>query len=432
MSNGRGGAVDGGFKQRDKDTVDTRKETGENVRNRLRGAVDRMSVTMNKIFEAARQEGIERPEELFPDPIVIEAGAIAKAAPYLKENGFASILIVADDNTFRIAGRRLSDELAALQVAAQTTLVKPDRVGDVIADEASIIQVILDIQKFKADVVVAAGSGTLHDVARYAAYTTGLPFVSVPTAPSVDGFTSKGAPIIIRGEKLTIPAIGPSAIFADLDILKEAPIRLIAAGFGDMLGKYTSLFDWKVGRLTGGEPYSPLVAEITADALEDCVRHAEQIGARQEEGIRALIGALVESGLAMLVFGQSHPASGGEHHLSHYWEMDFIRNGRRQLLHGAKVGVACAEVTALYRRFAADPEFRSIPQWSEIAEELDKLPEESELRGLLRTVGGPADIDELGLPAELLERSLREAYRVRMNRHTLLRAINEGKTEATV
>jgi glycerol-1-phosphate dehydrogenase [NAD(P)+] len=283
----------------------------------------------------------------------------------------------------------------------------------------------LDIQRTSADLVIAAGSGTLHDIARFAAYTTGLPFVSVPTAPSVDGFTSKGAPIIIRGEKITVPAIGPIAIFADLDILREAPGAMAAAGFGDMLGKYTSLFDWKVGRITAEEPYMPLVAEITEEALQACVRHAGDIGERTEEGIRILIGALIDSGLAMLLFGQSHPASGAEHHLSHYWEMEYIRSGRRQLLHGAKVGVACAEITALYREFARLPQAQQIKGWDEIRREIDKLPGEEEIRSLLRTVGGPATIGELGVEPGLLERSKREAHRVRLNRHTLLRIINE-------
>lgn len=384
-----------------------------------------MSDSMVKIKHAARQMGFANGEGLFPDPILIEAGGITQAAPYIVDNGYRNIVIVADDHTYRIAGQQLADNLQQLGLTVAVTLIKPDRQGDVIADEASIIQLILDIQRTAADLMLAAGSGTLHDIARYAAYTTKLPFVSVPTAPSVDGFTSKGAPIIIRGEKITVPAIGPVAIFADLDILRAAPGKMVAAGFGDMLGKYTSLFDWKVGKITADEPYSALVADITEEALEACVRHAGEIGNRTEKGIRVLIEALIDSGLAMLLFGQSHPASGAEHHLSHYWEMEYIQTGKRQLLHGAKVGVACAEITALYHDFAAGQQAQAVTGWSEISPELAKLPDEAEIRRLLQTVGGPSTIAELGLDPQLLERSKREAYRVRLNRHTLLRAISE-------
>ncbi|MFC4776928.1 sn-glycerol-1-phosphate dehydrogenase [Paenibacillus sp. GCM10023252] len=353
------------------------------------------------------------------DPIVMEAGASGQAAPYLQEKGYSRVIICADEHTYGIVGRELEESVAAAGMQVRVTLIQPDRLGDVIADEASIVQLLLDIQHLSAEVVVAAGSGTLHDLSRYAAYTAGLPFVSVPTAPSVDGFNSKGAPIIIRGVKQTIAAIGPQAIFADLDILCAAPPAMIAAGFGDMLGKYTSLFDWTYGAQTGGEPFDEAVYEMTWRALQRCVEHVDLIGSGVAKGIRILIESLIESGIAMLLFGQSHSASGAEHHLSHYWEMEYLRLGKRQLLHGAKVGAACAEIAKLYHKQA---ELLS----EAMQEELLKVPSEADIRGLLKRAGGPAAAYELGIDEELLARSLKEAHLVRPNRHTLLRAVNEG------
>lgn len=359
------------------------------------------------------------------NPLVIEAGAIHAVAPYVREQGYTRVIVAADAVTYDIAGRTLEEELAALGIAVQVTLIKPDRQGDVIADEASIVQLLLDIQARDAEVVIAAGSGTIHDISRYAAYSSHIPFVSVPTAPSVDGFNSKGAPIIIRGEKKTIAAIGPDALFADLDILSAAPARLVAAGFGDMLGKYTSLLDWSFGAAEGGEPYSPEVAEITRMALNKCVEHADRIAARDQDGIRVLIEALIESGLAMLLFGQSHSASGAEHHLSHYWEMEYIRLGKRQLLHGAKVGVACAEVSKLYHRLAeSDGGLAFASEPDKLRSAIAALPDEEQIRGWLRQVGGPSTTGELGVDDELLRRSLQEAHHVRPNRYTVLKAFN--------
>jgi glycerol-1-phosphate dehydrogenase [NAD(P)+] len=285
----------------------------------------------------------------------------------------------------------------------------------------------LDLKAHQANSVVALGTGTLHDIARFAAYTTGIPFISVPTAPSVDGFNSKGAPLILRGDKKTIQAIGPDAIFADLDILAGAPASMVAAGFGDMIAKYTSLFDWKFGSIVRNEPYSPIVAELTRNALQQCVDRVEEIAARSPAGIRLLTGALIESGFAMLMFGQSHPASGAEHHLSHYWEMEFLRLGRKQILHGAKVGVACAEIAELYHRVAGDS-LLSVPEQhhSTILEQLALIPKAETVRGLLRSVDGPATPEELGVDSELLARSMKEAYQIRPNRYTLLRAYVES------
>ncbi|MEG6588297.1 sn-glycerol-1-phosphate dehydrogenase, partial [Paenibacillus barengoltzii] len=280
--------------------------------------------------------------------IELDRGVIRKVAPYLREQGYRQILLVADDHTYAAAGEQLMGLLEVAGVKTRVVLIQPDAQGDVVADEIAIVQLLLEIRPDETDALLAVGSGTIHDIVRFAAHKTGKPFVSVPTAPSVDGFTSAGAPLIVRGVKKTVPAVPPVAIFADLDILMAAPQRLVAAGFGDMLGKYTSLFDWKFSHLTAGEPYDEQAAAITERALRSCVSHAEAIGARTEEGIRALMTALIESGIAMLLFGQSHPASGAEHHLSHYWEMEFLRQGRRALLHGAKVGVACAEIARVY------------------------------------------------------------------------------------
>lgn len=384
-----------------------------------------MSSLIDKVKQLAAGFDEETLRSIEINPLLVEAGAVQAVAPYLKEQNYRRIIVAADAITYDIAGRKLEQAITAHGIDVHVTLITPNSLGDVIADEASIIQLLLDIQQQKAEVVIAAGSGTIHDISRYAAYTAGIPFVSVPTAPSVDGFNSKGAPIIIRGEKKTIAAIGPDAIFADLEILAEAPAAMVAAGFGDMLGKYTSLLDWSFGASEGGEPYSGEVAEITRFALNKCVEHVPQIASRDQEGIRILIEALIESGLAMLLFGQSHSASGAEHHLSHFWEMEYIRLGKRQLLHGAKVGVACAEISKLYHRLAAEESglaFTSNPV--KVREAIAALPDERMIRGWLKQVGGPSATEELGVDDELLKRSLQEAHHVRPNRYTLLRAYN--------
>ncbi|MGG4147399.1 sn-glycerol-1-phosphate dehydrogenase [Paenibacillus algorifonticola] len=383
---------------------------------------------MEKFKLAATGYDATSVQSIVIEPLLIERGATQQVAPYLQKKGYRNVLIVSDSITYDIAGKQLEAAIAASDIAVKATLIKPDQQGDVIADEVSIVQLLLDIQHYAAEVVIAAGSGTLHDITRYAAYTAGIPFVSVPTAPSVDGFNSKGAPIIIRGEKITIAAIGPDAIFADLDVLTQAPVAMVAAGFGDMLGKYTSLFDWSYGSLAGGEAYSDIVATITRDALMQCVENVELIASRSEEGIRVLISALIESGLAMLLFGQSHSASGAEHHLSHYWEMEYIRLGNRQLLHGAKVGVACAEISGLYHRLAAEqaPAISGTEHAERISQLIADIPSAESIRGWLKQVGGPSTTAELGVSDELLARSLSEAHLVRPNRYTLLRAYNEG------
>lgn len=363
--------------------------------------------------------------------IELERGAIGKTVPFLKEHGYDRAVIVADENTYKAAGERLMYELAEDGLSVKLCLIRPNEQGDVVADEVSLIQLLLEVNPEETDVLIAVGSGTIHDIVRFAAHKSAKPFVSVPTAPSVDGFTSAGAPLIIRGIKQTVQAVPPVAIFADLDILTAAPHKLVAAGFGDMLGKYTSLFDWKFSHLTAGEPYDEQAAQITERALRSCAEHAAEIGERTEQGIRVLMTALIESGVAMLLCGQSHPASGAEHHLSHYWEMEYLRRGSRSLLHGVKVGAACAEIARLYhdagesRGFPGHEPEALRQHGSQVREWLREVPGEAQIRDLLRQAGAPSRT-ELGIDDELFERSLREAHRLR-DRHTLLRALNEAR-----
>ncbi|WP_026568002.1 sn-glycerol-1-phosphate dehydrogenase [Bacillus sp. UNC41MFS5] len=376
------------------------------------------------------------------ETILVGNNVLGEAAAYLEKKSFKKAVIIADEQTFRAAGEELTKHLSATKVGYSTCLLQPDENNDVVADEKSLVQALLETSQ-DTDVILAVGSGTIHDIARFTSTKMKIPFISVPTAPSVDGFTSMGAPIIVRGMKKTFQMMAPIAVFADLGILRNAPKKMIAAGFGDMLAKYTSLADWKFGHLAYGEPYCPLVANITREALHLCVEKADKIAAADEEGIRILIEALIQSGLAMLLFGQSHPASGGEHHLSHYWEMEFLRQNRPQVLHGAKVGVAVALLADVYEREFIpsisvlrkfDDTIKTLEDYSivrKINENIEEIkavyaaiPKASQLRELIEKVGGDILPSQLGIDGDIVMRSLTEAHHLR-DRFTALKFLNE-------
>lgn len=200
---------------------------------------------------------------------------------------------------------------------------------------------------------IAVGSGTITDTTRFVSHRTGRSFIGMPTAPSVDGFTSVGAPLILAGVKTTILCQAPIAVFADLETLVQAPSELIASGYGDMVGKITSLADWELGSLLWDEPYDKGIAKRSQLAVDAVIKNVDSIGRHSEDGIRALMEALIESGLCMLDFGTSRPASGAEHHASHYWEMKRLEERGTILLHGAEVGYALTLVAQQYARIRA-------------------------------------------------------------------------------
>jgi glycerol-1-phosphate dehydrogenase [NAD(P)+] len=374
------------------------------------------------------------------EKIIIKNEINDELVTFLRHNGFQRPVLIADENTFRAAGEEISKELTKANIQFSIILIQPDENNDVVADEKSLVQALLEITQ-ETDVIVTIGSGTLHDIARFCSTKIRVPFISVPTAPSVDGFTSMGAPVIIRGVKTTFQMTAPIAVFVDLAILKKSPRKMIAAGFGDMLAKYTSLADWKFGHFVKGEPYCPLVARITREALESCVREAKKIAKGDEEGVQILIEALIKSGLAMLIFGQSHPASGGEHHLSHLWEMEFLRKKRPAVLHGAKVGVATVILAEVYKEqflyYLSEPtrlqpfENEDITgkiqeHFQEIVKMYKEIPDPSLLRSLLTSMDGPTDPSQLGIEQQLVEVSLREAHHLR-KRYTALKFMNEAR-----
>ena len=80
-----------------------------------------------------------------------------------------------------------------------------------------------------------------------------IPYIIVATAPSMDGYASDGAAMILGGMKETVKAGLPKAIIADTNVLKNAPMDMIKAGYGDIIGKYSALNDWKFANIVYGE-----------------------------------------------------------------------------------------------------------------------------------------------------------------------------------
>jgi glycerol-1-phosphate dehydrogenase [NAD(P)+] len=376
-------------------------------------------ITLNELSNLSKSCTCgNRHYEITIEDINISYDALNEAVTYIKNKEFQKVAIVADQITFQVAGEKLASLLDESKVNSEVVIIQPNELDDVIADEISLIEAMLGISQ-DTNVVIAVGTGTIHDIARFASFKMGKPFISVPTAPSVDGFNSMGAPVVIKGFKLTYQMHSPIAIFADLSILQEAPKELIAAGFGDMIGKYTSLADWKFSHLIGGESYCPLSARLTYEALE----------------------ALIQSGLAMLLVGHSSPASGGEHHLSHYWEMEFLKQGRAQVLHGAKVAVSAQLILEVYKNNVLtlisnkhrlenldatnkDMLHKVIEKQTEVEAIIHSLPDTERLSLLVQKVGGAGSPGELGIHTELVQNSLLEAHTLR-NRYTMLKFWNE-------
>lgn len=255
-----------------------------------------------------------------------------------------------DHNTEEVAGALLGKKLenagiSYSQYVYNEAILSPD--------EQALGRLMMHFDR-TCDLIIGVGSGTINDLSRYFSYQLGLPYYIVATAPSMDGYASTVAPLIKDRLKTTFAAHVPQAIIGDLDILAQAPKEMLTAGFGDVVGKFTCLADWKLSALINGEYYCERVAELTKRSLERTIELREGIARGDREAIGELTKALILSGIAMTYVGNSRPASGAEHHIAHFWEMRFLWENRPPILHGTKVGIATVLVLKLYHLLSSE------------------------------------------------------------------------------
>ena len=276
------------------------------------------------------------------------------ATSHLKEicAEFGSILVVGDENTIRAGGKGVYEVLGE---KIKGSVVFPGE-SVLIPDENAIAKVNKSLGG--VDLIVGIGSGVIQDLCKYTAHFGGIPYVIVATAPSMDGYASSGAAMILKGMKETVSAGLPIAIIADTEVLRNAPMEMIKAGYGDIIGKYSALNDWELSRIVNGEYFCQYIYDITYQMIEKTLTCANGITTRDEEAVKSLTEALVVVGIMMSFATNSRPASGSEHHLSHFFEITGIVKNEPYLAHGIDVAFSTIE-TAKIREKLCNTDFKS-------------------------------------------------------------------------
>ena len=330
--------------------------------------------------------------------IRVGSGVMQELPGILRDLGASHIFLVADNYTYEAAGRQVERLLDQAGLSYHKRVFQTET--PLVPNEYALGSVLAAMTS-QDDMLLAVGSGTLNDVTKYVSARTGIPYVIAATAPSMDGYASTVAPTILDGFKTTLPAVYPAAIVADVDILKDAPMPMLTAGFGDIIGKFTSLADWRLSHQLNGEYYCPEVAGVIEAAVETCAANAKALAQREPQAIQAVTEALILSGLAMGMVGVSRPASGAEHQMAHYWEMDALRRGEEHPLHGNAVGVGTVLAASLYEMAA-----EYLPQGF-------AAPDKGQILACLQAAGSCADPKELGIRRELCLESLLHAMELR-------------------
>ncbi len=402
--------------------------------------------------------GQEHP--IYVEDIILEAGCLNRLPEIIGNSSLAERKIygiVCDTNTYGVCGKRVSELFPDASVVCMPA-------ENLHADEkgVALLESMLQDAGRPFDLLLAVGSGTVHDLTRYVGYQKEIPFVSVPTAASVDGFVSTVAAMTWYGFKKSLIAASPVLVVADSEIISRAPYRLTASGVSDLLGKYTALLDWKIAHLVMGEHICERICQLEEEALLAVRESLSGLKDGQTGAYERLMYALLLSGIAMQMMGNSRPASGAEHHFSHLWEMHVI-NEPIDAYHGEKVGVGLLNCCTIYYSLAdaiennrvrirpssgieTDLLDRCLPK--ELADDMKKentpypldaidpaqleaklpviaelirtLPTPEEVYNLLREAGAPALMEEIGLDSKLTALSAALAPYIR-SRLTLLK-----------
>lgn len=399
--------------------------------------------------------------------VSIGQNALEDLPRILQSLGKTHPFLICDAITRRIAGDRCMEILR--DAGMEGTLHQLTHTG---FDEATLGELVIHMPP-SCDIAVAVGTGTINDMTRYFSFKLGVPFMTAATAAPMDGFASSIAAIQVNNLKTTFDAQTPLAIIGDTEILKDAPYSMIAAGLGDLLGKSTCLCDWKLAHLITGEHICTHIVEL----MEHCVSNILDIAPRAKDRDPQVLGKIMEglvlSGVAMSLYGNSRPASGCEHHMSHYWETILGQRGQRPVPHGTQVGVGTVLILRAVEVLLARPvdfdaaraaaaaydpaawgrameraygpaapgilELERTAQknetsgrlaridamernWPAIEALLRELPASAYVEELLRGLGAPAVPDEIGIDRDLLRDTFLYCKEIRP-RYTILQML---------
>ena len=263
-----------------------------------------------------------------PTILKIECGVTAHIGDYLKDAGINQVTILFGNGLTDMFGKTVfeSFEKAGVQVLHHQEM---DTV-----EFNDITNLAFELPN-KTQAVIGMGGGKVIDAAKYIGYILRIPFISVPTSSSSDGFSSSSASLIVDGHRKSLPAKMASGILVDTDVIKSAPVRFLYSGIGDMVAKISSTYDWQHEEDLGYDEVNDFAFMVAKKAVNSFVRTPFD-SIEDDLFLKELLDSLAMSGVANEIAVSSAPTSGSEHLISH--ALDQLLE--RPQLHGVQVGIA--------------------------------------------------------------------------------------------
>lgn len=319
-------------------------------------------------------------------PVILKVakGALQQIGSYVRANDFDNVVIYFGNGLIDLFGQTVLTSFREEKV----TVLEYREVDSVQIEDIMEMAFAIDA---KAQMVVGIGGGKVIDAAKYAAYLRKLPFLSVPTSASSDGFSSASASLLVNGRRTSVPARLAYGIVADTEVIRSAPEKFLFSGIGDLVSKITALYDWVYEDRMGYTVLNDFAVMIAKKAVNSFVRTPFE-SIRDELFLRELLDSLAMSGIANEIAGSSAPTSGSEHLISH--ALDKLLETPE--LHGIQVGVATYLMSRVqeHRYHRVDTIFTQTGFWKHVS--------------------------TLGLKREDFERAINLAPSIKPHRHTYL------------
>ncbi|OEV03956.1 iron-containing alcohol dehydrogenase family protein [Streptomyces oceani] len=325
---------------------------------------------------------------LIPSPLTVDirAGAMGNLAELLADQRISPSGKIAMAISPR-SGQALRDRMAPVLPGAEWF----DQADGTIDGAVRLAESIKKSGRY--DAVVGLGGGKVIDSAKYAAARIGLPMVAVATNLANDGLCSPVSTLDNDAGRGSYGVPNPIAIVIDLDVIREAPDRYIRAGIGDAVSNLSAVADWELSHAVTGEAFEGLAAAMARSAGDSVLRHPG--GIQDDDFLVIYAEALVLTGIAMSIAGDSRPASGACHEICHALDLLYPK---RAAAHGEQCGMGAA--FAMHLRGAHD--------------------EAAMIAGVLRRHGLPVLPGDIGFETDEFVKAVEYAPQTRPGRYTIL------------